>query len=91
MLYENEIVMLVFGFVVTLFIWRHYQQIRNIKFSKILLLGFYLLFAAWTLSSLEEIFWEKYLNILEHLCYTCSSIAIAIWIYKIFIVNIEIK
>jgi hypothetical protein len=91
MLYENEIIMLVFGFLVTLFIGIKFNQLKHIRSYKILLTGFYLLVAAWFFSNLEEFILEKYLNILEHLFYAGSSIIILIWIYKTFIVKVKVK
>ncbi len=91
MLYENEIIMLVFGFLVTLFIGIKFNQLKHIKSYKTLLTGFYLLVAAWFFSNLEEFILAKYLNILEHLFYAASSIIILIWIFKTFIVKVKAK
>ena len=91
MFYENEVVMLVFGFLVTVFIGIKYKQLKNIRNYKILLLGFYLLFIAWTCSTVEEFIFETYLNLLEHLLYALSSILLFIWIYKTLIVRAGIR
>ncbi|MEJ2544142.1 MAG: hypothetical protein P8Y99_08740 [Calditrichaceae bacterium] len=91
MFYENEVVMLVFGFLVTVFIGLKYEQLKNIKSYKILLSGFFTLFAAWIFSTLEEFYFEQLLNLFEHLLYTSSSVFLFIWIYKTLIVKPKVK
>ena len=91
MFYENEIIMLVFGILVTVFIGVKYNQLKHIKSYKILVTGFYLLFAAWIFSTLEGLFLEKYLNLFEHFFYAGWSIFLLIWIYRTLIINIKVK
>jgi hypothetical protein len=91
MFYENEVVMLVFGLLVTIFIGLKYRQLKNIKDYKILLAGFYLLVIAWLCSTLEEFFLETYINLCEHVLYATSSVIILIWIYKALIVKTRVK
>ncbi|MBW1821272.1 MAG: hypothetical protein JRI92_05825 [Deltaproteobacteria bacterium] len=52
--------------------------------ARILITGFYVLLAGWVLTILEGLFWNDLLNVLEHICYTASSILIAVWCWKIF-------
>ena len=91
MFYENEVVMLVFGLLVAVFIGIKFKQLSYIRSYKILLAGFYLLFVAWICSTLEEFILESYINLCEHVLYTASSIILLVWIYKTLIIKTRIK
>ena len=91
MFYENEIIMLIFGFLVTIFIRLKYDRLKNIKAYKILLAGFYFFLAGWLFSTLEGFFWESLLNILEHICYLIGSLLLAFWVCTSTRVKIEVK
>ena len=84
MIQENEIITLLLGIGVMIFILANKQKVKRIPAAKILIPGFYVLLAGWVLTILEGLFWRELLNVLEHICYTASSILIAIWCWKIF-------
>ena len=84
MIQENEIVMLLLGVGVFVFILGNRPQLRWIPSSNLLISGFFSLFVAWVLTVLESFFWNELLNILEHICYAASSILVAIWSWKVF-------
>ncbi|MBN1407612.1 MAG: hypothetical protein JW956_07485 [Calditrichaceae bacterium] len=85
MFYENEIVMLVFGFLVTVFIGLKYKHLIHIRYHKILLAGFYTLLIAWICSTIEEFILEIYINLCEHALYAASALLLLLWIYKAMI------
>ena len=76
--------MLLLGIGCMIFILANKQKVKRIPMARILITGFYVLLAGWVLTILEGLFWNDLLNILEHICYTASSILIAVWCWKIF-------
>jgi hypothetical protein len=84
MIQDNEIIMLLIGIGVLIFIIGNRQQLRRFIFSEILILGFYLTLAGWILTILEGFFFKDLLNLIEHACYAGSSVSVAFWCYKVF-------
>ena len=84
MIQENEIITLLLGIGVMIFILANKQKVKRIPAAKILIAGFYVLLAGWVLTILEGLFWREFINVLEHICYTSSSILMAVWCWKIF-------
>ncbi len=84
MMEQNEIIMLLLGIGCMIFILANGQKVRRIPAAKPLITGFYVLLAGYVLTILEGLFWKDFLNVLEHICYTASSILIAVWCWKIF-------
>ena len=83
-IFENEVVMLLLGVGVLVFILGNRQRLKNLPASKILFAAFYLMLAAWILTVLEGFFYEWLLNFIEHLCYAVSSIFVAVWCWMVF-------
>lgn len=84
MLHENEVVMLLLGVGIFLFLLLNLSHIRHISFWKILIVSYSLLLAGWILTVLEGYFLESLLNFLEHLSYVTSSLVLAVWCFKVF-------
>jgi len=85
MIQENEIIMLLLGIGCMIFILVNKQKVKRIPVANILIAGFYVLLAGYFLTILEGLFWKDFLNVLEHICYTASSILMAVWAWKIFV------
>jgi len=83
MIQENEVVMLLLGVGVSLFILGNRSQLRRLPASTILIAGFHVLLAAWVLTVLEGFFWKDILNFVEHLCYAATSVLVAVWCWKV--------
>ena len=83
-LFENEVVMLLLGASVLVFILGNRQKLKHLPASNILIAAFYILLAAWILTVLEGFFWETILNFIEHLFYAVSSIFVAAWCWMVF-------
>lgn len=79
----NEVVMLIIGLGVLIFILGNRSQLERIPFSRMLLLGFYSLIAGWALTVLEGFFWNELFNYLEHICYATASLLLAAWCWKV--------
>lgn len=79
MLREDEVVMLIMGIIVLLFILLNWNYLKKIQSWNILFASYLVLFAGWSFTVLEGMFFEKYLNLLEHLAYAASACMFALW------------
>jgi hypothetical protein len=84
MVYENEIIMLVLGLGVLVFVLLNYVHLKRIPWFGILLTAFCLLVAGWVMTVLEGffpegLFWNSSVNFLEHLFYAVSGIVASVW------------
>ena len=84
MIQQNEIIMLLLGIGCMIFILVNKQKVKRILAAKTLIAGFYVLLAGHVLTVLEGLLWKDFLNVLEHICYTVSSILVAVWCWKMF-------
>ena len=76
--------MLFLGMGCMIFILVNKQKVKGIPAAKTLIAGFNVLLAGYVLTILEGLLWNDFLNVLEHICYTASSILVAVWCWKIF-------
>jgi hypothetical protein len=83
-IFENEIVMLLIGVGVLIFILGSRPRLKSLPASNILFAGFYVLLASWTVTVLEGFFWEGVLNYIEHACHAVSAVFVAVWCWKVF-------
>ena len=79
MIEGNEVVMLLIGFGVLIFLYKNRLNPPDIPAYKILSASFYVLFAGLLMTVLEGFILNTFLNYLEHICYAVSSILIAVW------------
>ena len=91
MIQQNEIIMLLLGIGCMIFILVNNQKVKRIPAARTLIAGFYVLLAGYVLTILEGLFWKDFLNVLEHICYTASSILLVVWCWKIFYINKDAK
>ena len=87
MIQVGEVNMLILGFGVLIVTLAYQKRIIRIPSWQVLISGFYFLLSGWIFTVLESFFWEESLNYLEHLCYACSSILMAIWCWRIVFVS----
>ena len=84
MIQQNEIITLLLAIGCMIFILVNKQKVKRIPVAKILIAGYCLLLAGYVLTILESLFWNEILNVLEHICYSASSVLMAVWCWKIF-------
>ena len=84
MIQENEVVMLLMAIGVLIFILVNRRLIMRIRAARMLVAAFCVLLTAYVFTVLEGFFLRDLLNFLEHLCYTASSVLIALWCMKVF-------
>jgi hypothetical protein len=83
-LQQNEVILVVLGVGVLIFILGNRQRLQLLPRSKILIAGFYMLLASWFLTILEGFFWGELLNFIEHICYAGSAVLVAVWCREVF-------
>jgi hypothetical protein len=76
---EDEVVMLIMGIIVLLFILLNWNYLKKIQSWNILFASYLVLFSGWTFTVLEGLFLERYLNLLEHMAYAASACMFAVW------------
>jgi hypothetical protein len=91
---ENEVVMLLLGVGVLLFMLLRRPQLKQLPAATLLILGFSILLSGWAATVLEGLFVEGSLyyqlfNYLEHFCYAGSAVMIAWWSWRAFAVSRE--
>lgn len=84
MIQQNEIIMLLLGIGTMIFILVNKRKLKRIPVAKTLIAGFFMLLIGYVLTIFEGLLWKDFLNVLEHICYTASSILVAVWCWKIF-------
>ncbi|MCD6328729.1 hypothetical protein J7M28_14420 [bacterium] len=83
MIQENEVLTLLLGAGVLIFILINGQALKRLPSWKTLISAFYMLLAGWVLTILEGFFWGSFLNIVEHACYSASAVLVAVWCWKV--------
>jgi len=80
----NEILMLLLGLGILVFILTSRQRLARLPSSGVLISSFCVALVGWVLTVVEGFMWGSTLNMLEHLCYTASSVLVVAWCWKIF-------
>lgn len=83
----NEIVMLLLGAGVLIFIIENRAGLKRLPASGIIISAFSLLLATWIATVLESFIWYRFLNLVEHAGFAASSVLTAIWCWKAFSQN----
>ncbi len=86
---ENEIVMLLLGIGVLIFVLLRREQLKLLPASYLLIACFGILLAGWAATVLEGLFengsvYYQCFNYLEHVCYAGSAMMIAWWSWRAF-------
>lgn len=79
MLEEREVITAVLGLCALAFLLANRRKVRRGLGLRCLSAALALAVAGWWLSVFEGFFWMAGLNLLEHSCYTLSSVALAAW------------
>ena len=78
----NEIVMLLLGVGVFVFIIKNRVGLKRLPAYEILMTAFYLLLLSWAATVLEGFVLSPFLNLLEHAGLAASSVLTAVWCWK---------
>lgn len=85
MIEERELVTLITGIAVLVFMLLRRQELEHIPNGALLLSSFAVLVSGWAFTVLEGFTLPDLLNLLEHACYTISTVLLAVWAWKTFI------
>ena len=83
MIQQNEIIVLLFGIGVLVFVLANHKRLNLIPASRILISGFGLILAGWILTVIEGLFWKDFLKLAAHFCYALSSLLVTAWCWKV--------
>ena len=84
MVQENELVTLLIGTAVLIFMCCNGTRLKALPRSRIFFTAYGVLMTAWVLTVIEGFFWRDTINILEHACYAGGSILLACWCWLVF-------
>ena len=84
MIEENELINFTISIGLIFFIIVNYSKLKTLPAKKIILVGLSFLIIGWALTIIEGFFLGELFNLLEHICYTLSSILIAVWFFIVF-------
>lgn len=87
MIQEYEISAMLIGIGVVLYTLLNHGRISRIPFSKTLQYSFFFLCAGYIFTVAEGLFLGQVLNLIEHLCYAASSFLVALWCFRVFLVD----
>ena len=77
MIQENEVIMLLLGIAVLIFMQTNRVRLSRLSGWQTLFTSFHILIFTWVLTVLEGFIWREALNIVEHVCYAVSAILMA--------------
>jgi hypothetical protein len=84
MIQENEVIMLLLGVGVFIFMYINRRRLAGVGSYGVLFAAFVVLLAGWTFTVLEGFVLDSAFNLLEHICYAISTILLALWCAKVF-------
>ena len=79
MILGDEVMVLLLGVAVTVFVVRSRDRLKQLPSSSIIIGAFYALLAGWVLTVAEGFFWGRLLNVLEHVCYAANAMLLCAW------------
>jgi len=81
---NNEIIILLIAIILLIFIIIVFSQIKQIPYWQFIIISVSLFVFGSLFSILEGFFLPTIINIVEHFCYTNSSVFLFLWCYKYF-------
>jgi len=83
MIQENELVMLIIGIGVLIFMLNNLDKIRQLPYSKVFLASFLAFFCGWIATVVEGFILYDLFNLIEHFAYLASSLLAVLWCWKL--------
>jgi len=84
MIQENELITFILCLGALFFIIINYGKLKSLPGLRIFIISFTLFTMGWFFTVIEGIIFEETFNLIEHVCYICSSVMIFIWTLIIF-------
>jgi len=85
MIEHNELIILLLGLGVLVFIRLNISHLRQVAAFRVLLASYGVVVGGFIFTVLEGIGWEKLFNILEHISYMASILMLLIWCWLVFV------
>ncbi len=82
---ESEIIKLLFGLGVLIYFFITKKKIIELPHHNLLFFAYIIVFSGWVLTVMEGFFYEQFINLIEHSCYTASTVLLTLWCYLVFI------
>jgi len=79
MINEDELIMLILGIAILIFLFSYRTKIMRIRSWKILITGFGFLLASWVFTIVEVFVLSDIMNFLEHLFNSLGIIVFTLW------------
>ncbi len=79
MIQENELITFILCVGALTFFLINYSKMRSLPASLIFIISFILFSMGWFFTVIEGIIFEDIFNLIEHVCYICSSLMMLIW------------
>ena len=85
MVEELEVVLLLLGIFVLVFIMMNKRLLDELPHSTLLISAFLMFLLSWIFTNVEGFFWENIFNLLEHSFQFLGILLIMVWCWKIFV------
>ena len=82
---EGKIVIWFIGVGYLLFLVINRKQLEYLPRNTLFLSGYYVLFVGWSFDILEAFVFKELFNFIQHICFSVSSIIVAIWCWLVFV------
>ncbi len=79
MIEQDELITFLLCFLPLTFILLNYKRVRSLPGSRFFLFSFIFFTMGWFFTVFEGILFEDLFNLIEHVCYLCSSLIMLIW------------
>ncbi len=79
MIQENELITFILCLGALFFIIINYVKLKSLPGLRIFIISFTLFTMGWFFTVIEGVIFEETFNLIEHMCYICSSIMMIIW------------
>lgn len=81
----TEVITFIIASGVGLFILGRLRELKELPRRGLMLASYFLLWAAWLATNLEEYYLEDLLNYTEHLFEALSSVLLLLWVWQVMI------
>lgn len=80
-MHENELLVLLLGSSVFVFLLRYRISLRRLPAHSVLITSFICIWCAWLATVVEHFFFFSFFNIVEHLAYALNGLFLFLWCY----------
>lgn len=83
MIYENEIMTLLFGLGTLVFVVANIKRLRSFPHGGLFLTAFCMVLPGWMATLFDQLFWGELFNAIEHVSYAAAMTLFALWTYLV--------